>query len=75
MTRLYRWIRWLAPVILAIGLVFSPAPSRQALAQVGDPNAVAEPEGEGKGRPYDGYIGTACLVFFALFVVAKSARR
>ena len=76
MSHIDRRIRWFAPIILAMGLVLSPAPSRQVLAQAPDPNGVADPEGgEGKGRPYDGYIGTSCLVFFALFVVAKSARR
>jgi len=28
-----------------------------------------------EGRPLDGYLGTICLVLFALFVVGKSARR
>jgi hypothetical protein len=68
-------MRWCAPIILALGLTLSPAPTRQVLAQPPDPNAPAEGEGGEKGRPYDGYIGTSCLVFLALFVVAKSARR
>ncbi len=73
---LHRWMRWFAPIILALGLTLSLAPTRQVLAQVPDPNAPAEGEGgEGKGRPYDGYIGTSVLVFLALFIVAKSARR
>jgi hypothetical protein len=31
--------------------------------------------GESKGRPLDGYIATALLCGFALFVIGKSARR
>jgi hypothetical protein len=73
---IHRWMRWFAPIILALGLTLSPAPTRQVLAQVPDPDAAAEPGGGGgKGRPYDGYIGTSCLVALALFIVAKSARR
>jgi hypothetical protein len=69
-------MRWFAPIILALGLTLSPAPARQVFAQVPDPNATPEPEGEGgKGRPLDGYLGTLCLVMLAMFVVAKSARR
>jgi hypothetical protein len=68
-------MRWFAPIILALGLTLSPAPARQVLAQVPDPDAAAEPGGEGKGRPYDGYIGTCCLVGLVLFIVAKTARR
>jgi hypothetical protein len=75
MSDVNRWKRWFAPIILAMGLVLGPAPSRPVYAQVGDPNAVAEPEGGDKGRPLDGYLGTLCLVMFTLFVVAKSARR
>jgi hypothetical protein len=67
----HRWMRWFAPIILALGLTLTPAPSRQVLAQ--EPDASAD--GESKGRPLDGYIGTAILVFLALFIVAKSARR
>jgi len=67
---------WFAPIILALGLTLSPAPNRQVLAQVPDPNAPAEGgEEAGKGRPYDGYIATSALVLLTLFIVAKSARR
>jgi hypothetical protein len=69
----HRWMRWFAPIILALGLTLSPAPNRQVLAQV--PDAAAEGGDGEKGRPLDGYIGTAILVFLALFIVAKSARR
>ncbi len=50
-----------------------PRASRQVLAQA--PDAAAEGGDGEKGRPLDGYIGTAILVFLALFIVAKSARR
>jgi len=69
---LHRWLRWSAPIILALGLTLSLAPTRQVFAQ--EPEPAAEGDGE-KGRPFDGYIGTGCLVFLALFIVAKSARR
>ena len=73
---LHRWMGWFAPIILALGLTLSPAPNRQVLAQVPDPNAPAEGgEEAGKGRPYDGYIATSALVLLTLFIVAKSARR
>jgi hypothetical protein len=75
MTHVIRRMRWFAPIILATGLVLSPAPTRQAFAQVPDPNAVPETGGGEKGRPLDGYLGTLCLVMFTLFTVARSARR
>jgi hypothetical protein len=65
-------MHWFAPIILALGLTLSPAPTRQVLAQ--EPEPAADPNGE-KGRPLDGYLGTICLVMLALFIVAKSARR
>jgi hypothetical protein len=70
---IHRWMHWFAPIILALGLTLSPAPTRQVLAQ--EPDAAAEGGEESKGRPYDGYIATTCLVALALFIVAKSARR
>jgi hypothetical protein len=72
---LHRWMRWFAPIVVALGLTLSPAPTRQVFAQVPDPSATPEPEGGEKGRPLDGYLGTLCLVMLVLFVVAKSARR
>jgi hypothetical protein len=70
---LHRWMRWFAPIILALGLTLSPAPTRLVFAQ--EPDAAAEGGGESKGRPYDGYIATTCLMLLAFFIVAKSARR
>jgi hypothetical protein len=31
--------------------------------------------GESSGRPFDGYLATAALAGFALFCIAKTARR
>ncbi len=62
---------WLAPIILALALTLSPAISRPLRAQENEP---AAGDGE-KGRPWDGYIATTCLVLLAFFVVGKSARR
>jgi hypothetical protein len=72
MTRIFaRFTRRIAPLIMAAGLVFSPAMTTSARAQEEPPPA----PGEGSGRPLDGYLGTVCLILFALFVVGKSARR
>ena len=72
MTRIFtRFTRRIAPLLLAFGLALSPAMTTTARAQEEDPR-----RREGlEGRPLDGYLGTICLVLFALFVVAKSARR
>ena len=61
-----RCVSWLAPGLVALGLIFCPA----ARAQEEEPGA-----GESKGRPLDGYIATGMLCGLALFVVAKTARR
>jgi hypothetical protein len=65
-----RFKRWIAPVLLGLGLSMTPAFSPPARAQedVNDPNAE-------KGRPLDGYLATITLVLLALFLVGKSARR
>jgi hypothetical protein len=59
----------LAPALLALGLILSPAAAR----------AQNEPEGAAgaseKGRPLDGYLATLCLCGLALFIVGKTARR
>ena len=60
------WIRWLAPGIVALGLIQSPAARAQD-----DAGATAE----SKGRPLDGYIATSMLCGLALFIIGKSSRR
>ena len=60
------WIRWLAPGIVALGLIQSPA------ARAGDDEGATA---ESKGRPLDGYIATSMLCGLALFIIGKSARR
>jgi hypothetical protein len=71
MTRIFaRFTRRIAPLLLAFGLAISPTMTTTARAQEETPAP-----GEGSGRPLDGYLGTVCLVLFALFVVGKSARR
>jgi len=67
-----RWKRWIAPVLLGLGLSLNPAISPPARAQEEVPNAE---EGAGSGRPLDGYLATITLMLLALFVVGKSARR
>ena len=57
---------WLAPGLLALGLIFCPS------ARAQDEEAAGS---EAKGRPYDGYIATGMLCGFALFIIGKSARR
>lgn len=65
-----RFARKVAPLLLGFGLAISPTLTTTVRAQ-----EVASPEGEkAEGRPLDGYLGTLCLVMFALFVVGKSAR-
>jgi hypothetical protein len=74
MTVLFRHCtRWIAPVLLALGLTLSPAITPMARAQA--PEEAAPADGESKGRPLDGYLGTVVLVMLALFIVGKSARR
>jgi hypothetical protein len=65
-----RWKRFVAPVVLGLGLCVAPAFSPPARAQedTADPNAE-------KGRPLDGYLATITLMLLALFIVGKSARR
>jgi hypothetical protein len=68
-----RKIRWIARVLLGLGLSIAPGycPPVRAQAQEETPDA----GGGEKGRPLDGYLATATLVFLALFIVGKSARR
>jgi hypothetical protein len=65
-----RFNRWIAPVLLGLGLLLTPAFSPPARAQ-----EVPDASGEEKGRPFDGYIATCALMLLALFLVGKSARR
>jgi hypothetical protein len=66
-----RFKRWIAPVLLGLGLSLTPAFSPSARAQEEIPDA----SGGEKGRPFDGYIATCSLMLLALFLVGKSARR
>ena len=66
-----RFKRWIAPVLLGLGLSMTPAFSPPARAKRKHPT----PGGESKGRPFDGYLATITLVLLALFLVGKSARR
>jgi hypothetical protein len=67
-----RWKRFIAPVVLGLGLCVSPALSPRVRAQA--PEETADPNAE-KGRPLDGYLATITLMLLALFLVGKSARR
>ena len=70
MTRaLARSARRIAPLILAFGLILSPAASPVARAQE------EAPQGESKGDPVPGYLGAGLLTLLVLFAVGKSARR
>jgi hypothetical protein len=64
--------RWVAPIVLGLGLVVAPAYSAPAHAQEEVPTAE---EGTGSGRPLDGYLATIVLALLALFIVGRSARR
>jgi hypothetical protein len=68
---LRRSARRIAPLLLAFGLVLSPAISMTARAQE-DPSAAAEPS---KGDAVPGYLGAGLLTLLILFIVGKSARR
>ena len=65
-----RFARRIAPGLLALGLVLTPAMTTPVRAQEEVPGAE-----KSEGRPLDGYFGAGVLTFFALFIVAKSARR
>jgi hypothetical protein len=71
-------MRPIAPVLLVLALTFGPiVSSHPARAQGPNETAPAEDEnvGKGTGRVWDGYFGTGILMFLALFIVGKSARR
>jgi hypothetical protein len=61
------WTFWLAPGLLALGLIFCPSARAQEEEAGGG--------GGGSGRPLDGYLATGMLCGLALFIIAKSARR
>ena len=73
-SRFDRWLRRIAPWVLALGLTISPSMTPTLRAQEAE-EAAGGGAGEGTGRPLDGYLGTLCLVMLALFIVGKSARR
>jgi hypothetical protein len=60
------WVSWLAPGLVALGLIFCPA----VRAQDEEPGG-----GESKGWLLEGYIATSLLCGLALFIVVKTARR
>jgi hypothetical protein len=62
--------RWLAPILVGLGLCLTPTFSSPVRAQ-----EIPDASGEEKGRPLDGYLATITLVLLALFLVGKSARR
>jgi hypothetical protein len=71
MTGLFRRsARRIAPLLLALGLVLSPASAPTARAQEEAPAG-----GESKGDPVPGYLGAGLLTMLVLFIVGKSARR
>ena len=63
-----RVARMLAPLLLALTFALTPSPSR---AQPPEEAPVEESE----GNPVPGYLATAMIGVFILFVVGKSARR
>lgn len=65
-----RWFARLAAGLLAFSLSASACPPVFAQEE-----PAAEGEGQGEGRPLDGYMGTSILAFAALFLIGKSARR
>ena len=67
---LKRSARRIAPLLLALGLVLSPAAAPTARAQ-----EEAPAEGASKGDPVPGYLGAGLLTLLVLFIVGKSARR
>ncbi len=64
--------RWLASIVLGLSLLLYPG---FASAQAPAEPPAAEGEGQGSGRPLDGYFATLALSGLVLFIVGKSARR
>ena len=71
-TLLRRSARRIGPLLLALGLVLSPAASPVARAQEAD--GPRRDEGR-KATPSPGYLAPGVLTLLVLFVVGKSARR
>jgi len=67
---LERSARRIAPLLLTLGLLLSPAASPMARAQEEAPAS-----GDSKGDPVPGYLGAGLLTLLILFIVGKSARR
>lgn len=63
--------RWMAPVLLAAGLVLAPPTAPTARAQEEVPGEAKAK----KGDPVPGYLGLGLLSMLAIFIVGKSARR
>jgi hypothetical protein len=68
-----RFNRWMASVLLGLGLSITPVFSPPARAQA--PGEIPEASDGEKGRPLDGYLATITLMLLAFFLVGKSARR
>ncbi|MHB1557497.1 MAG: hypothetical protein ACYC61_08460 [Isosphaeraceae bacterium] len=69
---LWRSLRRAAPILLALGLILSPAATTTIRAQEEfDVNGGSK----SKGDPVPYYLGAGMLSMLVLFVVAKSARR
>jgi hypothetical protein len=66
-----RSARQIAPLLLTLGLVLSPAASPTVRAQEEGQST----GGESKGDPVPGYLGAGLLTMLILFIVGKSARR
>lgn len=71
-----RWTRFASALVLALTLSTAIAP-RPVLAQANEESFAGANEEEAKsdGRPLDGYLATAALVFLVLVIIGKSARR
>ncbi len=70
--KLRRSLRRAAPILLALGLILSPAATTTSRAQEEfDVNGGSK----SKGDPVPYYLGAGLLSMLVLFVVAKSARR
>ena len=64
-------LRSIAPLLLGAALIVS-GPSTSAVAQ----EPTEETQGEsGGGSPFHGYFATCALAGFAMFLVARTARR
>ena len=69
---LRRLVRPIAPILLALGLVLSPAATSTSRAQE---ETDVNGQSTSKGDPVPYYLGAGLLSMLVMFVVAKSARR